>query len=176
MTNDELCRLLGDTELFHGLDAEDLRRLAAAGAVSDFPAAAVLMREGAPSESLLVILDGEVQVLKEGLSGRDHELATVGRGTVLGEVGLLESVPRTATAKALQPSRCFVLERAAFTDLLSAGEPAAQVVLLAVARALALRIQAMNDRLVRLLEDGGRARRSPELESFREALLRDWDY
>ncbi len=49
------------------------------------------------------------------------QLRTLGPGEVFGEIGLLSSVPRTATVTAVEAGRLFALDKAGFLGLVDAG-------------------------------------------------------
>ena len=114
MGRDDLVTALASVGLCEGFERDELATLADAGRVESAYMDSLLMKEGEPAHSLLIVLDGEVEVLTAGEHGADRVLATVGAGAFLGEVGLLESVPRTASARATQPVSYFLLDRNGF--------------------------------------------------------------
>lgn len=71
------------------------------------PAGTAILVEGARGDSLFVIVSGSVVVTK----GK-NELATVGPGSVLGEMALITGSPRSATATAKGEVEVFELTRA----------------------------------------------------------------
>jgi CRP/FNR family transcriptional regulator, cyclic AMP receptor protein len=69
---------------------------------------AVLLAEGTTTGKLYVLIEGEVQVLRN-----EVEIATVADpGAVFGEMAILLGAPHTATVKALTPCRLHVVEDA----------------------------------------------------------------
>ncbi len=61
----------------------------------------ILLEEGRENKALLFLLEGEVEITREG-----EALAKVSEpGTVLGEVGLLLGRPHMATVRAVRPSK-----------------------------------------------------------------------
>jgi CRP/FNR family transcriptional regulator, cyclic AMP receptor protein len=91
----------------------------------------VLCKEGEIGEEFFVIVDGEVEVTKNG-----KRLATRGGGEFFGEIALLEEIPRTATVTARTPVRLFVLTRRAFRQLIRDNPGIERKVLRALARRL----------------------------------------
>lgn len=76
----------------------------------------VLIRQGARSHRLMVLVEGSVEVCVE--DGRQrHEIARLEKGAILGEMGLLMDVPCTATATAVTPVRVLVLSTRWFRRL-----------------------------------------------------------
>jgi CRP-like cAMP-binding protein len=82
----------------------------------DFPAGAVLFEEGDPGSRMYVIQTGEVRILKR-VGPREITLARLGPGEAFGEMALLESQPRSATAVVEAPARILEIEEVAFGDL-----------------------------------------------------------
>lgn len=88
---------LGNLPLFAGLDAATLAQLGEHVEDVELEAGCYLFHEGDPSDSLYVIRTGRVQVLQDSIV-----LKELGRGEVLGELGLLIDAPRSATVRALR--------------------------------------------------------------------------
>ncbi len=84
----------------------------------------VLLLQGDPGSSMLIIEDGTVDVTRSG-SG----LATLGRGDAIGEMALLDPAPRSATVVATSEVTTIELERDVVWGLLADGDPAAVKVL-----------------------------------------------
>ncbi len=76
----------------------------------------LLVEEGDPATHLFVILRGRLSVLKREL-GRDqqHCIARLGGGDVVGEMALLDAMPRSASVKADTAARVVALPFAALT-------------------------------------------------------------
>ena len=104
-------RHLAGIELFDLLDAED--RAALAGVIDSQPLAAgeTLFHTGQPGESLFVVRSGEVELYIKDTAGQKIVLAVARAGEMFGEMSLLDSGPRTATAVALTDAELLVLDR-----------------------------------------------------------------
>ncbi len=87
-----------DTESF----IETVRRLVARKA----KAGDTILKEGDKSDSLLMTASGHVRVLRG-----QNELAKLGPGTVIGEIGLITRAPRSATVVAHEDVEYFELAR-----------------------------------------------------------------
>lgn len=72
----------------------------------------VIIREGESGDSLYIVLSGRLEVLRG-----DKVVAELERGTHVGEMALLNSRPRSATVRTLNPTRLLVMTRQAFTEL-----------------------------------------------------------
>jgi len=97
--------------LFDLLDAED--RAALAEVIDSQPLAAgeTLFQAGQPGESLFVVRSGEVELYIKDTAGQKIVLTVARAGEVFGEMSLLDSGPRTATAFALTDAELLVLDR-----------------------------------------------------------------
>jgi CRP/FNR family transcriptional regulator, cyclic AMP receptor protein len=122
--------------LFEGLSRKQLTELAKVTEDVDFRAGQVLCREGERGQEFFVIMEGDVEVTRNG-----KPVATGGSGEFFGEISLVEDVPRTATVTAKTPIRFFVLTRQAFLPLLD-EQPAIERKVL---RALAKRLISVSD-------------------------------
>ena len=68
----------------------------------------VLLNEGEREEILYILIEGNIEVLKN-----DLQIRTVSEpGAIFGEISVLLDIPHSATVKALSPSRTYVVERA----------------------------------------------------------------
>jgi CRP/FNR family transcriptional regulator, cyclic AMP receptor protein len=99
--------------LFEGLSKKELTQLARVSEDMEIPQGAALTKEGEIGHEFFVIVDGETQVQRKGRS-----LGTRGAGDFIGEIALLEQVPRTATVTAKTDLRVFVLTSKDFHHLL----------------------------------------------------------
>jgi len=78
---------------------------------------AVLFREGDPVGPMFVVLEGAARVVVAG-----HVVEMAGPGTLLGEIALIDDLPRTATVVAIAPCRVLPIGRPEF-DLLVREKP-----------------------------------------------------
>ncbi|NLF64376.1 MAG: cyclic nucleotide-binding domain-containing protein [Chloroflexi bacterium] len=110
--------ILQDVPLFSPVPAASLEALVEAGQVVTYPAGYVVCREGEEADTMYVILEGRLRVFKQDEKGNEVELAIRERGEFVGELALLDGEPRSATVVCLTSCRLFVLQRAAFMELL----------------------------------------------------------
>lgn len=79
----------------------------------------VIFREGSFSDRMFVVEHGSVEISRER-SGRRLVLATLGPGTMFGEIGLLQSAPRSATATAAEDSVLAAIDSASLLTRIAA--------------------------------------------------------
>jgi MFS family permease len=101
--------LLRSTAIFSALDGLTLERLAQQLIVLDVAEGTVVMREGDEGDRLYMIAEGALDVSRHG-----ERLASLGRGSYVGEIALLRDVPRTATVTARTDVSLRALERGPF--------------------------------------------------------------
>ena len=72
-----------------------------------------IVREGEAGAQLFIIQSGVVTVVRR-VGAREVEFATLGKGDIFGEMSLLEGLPRSATVRAVEPTRVLVVEPGGF--------------------------------------------------------------
>jgi CRP-like cAMP-binding protein len=106
--------------LLDGAGRAALERLAAAVEEEPVPAGTVVLRQGDPADDLFVLVEGFLLV--------DHDESTGSRRVnemvapdYVGEIGLVERVPRTATVTAQTDTLLWRIPGALFLDAVSGG-------------------------------------------------------
>lgn len=78
-----------------------------------YPVGSVIIRQGTRGEKMFVVVEGEV-----GVSLKGRELAIARPGEIVGEMALLNAVPRSATVTALTDCKLATIDQASFEVLL----------------------------------------------------------
>jgi serine phosphatase RsbU (regulator of sigma subunit) len=106
--------------LFQNLPPEELEALAQIARQTKYPEGSVLFYEGDPSSSFLVILDGELEVIKNFGSDAELHLAKLRSGEYLGEMSLfMRTQQRSASIRAARNSEVIEFPRNEFESLLT---------------------------------------------------------
>ncbi len=103
--------------LLPDLRADELGRLAALLRERSISAGEVLLREGETGDSLFLVAQGLFEARGSFEEG-EVLLGRLQRGDVIGEVGFLQKVPRTATVTAVQPGLVLELDGASASRLM----------------------------------------------------------
>src|SRR6516225_10511367 len=103
----------------------------------------ILFREGDAADGVFRLLSGYVDVLRE-LDGDPVLLGTVGAGQFIGEMGVVENRPRSATARAASEVEVEFLNPTEFLDQI-AGSPRTARELI---QRLSQRLREADDRIV----------------------------
>jgi len=80
------------------------------------PAGSVLFREGEPGGEMYVIQSGVVRITRN-VRGGSRLLATLGPGEFFGEMAIISSKPRTATAEVVSEARLLVIDARTFETM-----------------------------------------------------------
>ncbi len=80
----------------------------------------VIFHQGDPGDALHVITRGSVKIVLPSPEGEEAIIATLRAGDFFGELALLDSEPRSATATAVETTETLVLPRTIFRELLDA--------------------------------------------------------
>ncbi|MBV8941497.1 MAG: cyclic nucleotide-binding domain-containing protein [Solirubrobacterales bacterium] len=90
--------------LFSDLSPEEARRLATFATETSAVEGQILMKQGDYSTELIAIEEGTADVLRDG-----KRVASLHRGDLIGEMGLIERAPRNADVVATSPMRLLKL-------------------------------------------------------------------
>ncbi|MGH9304848.1 MAG: MFS transporter [Acidimicrobiales bacterium] len=126
--------LLEGCELFATAGQAALERLAALASCRIVDAGTAVVREGEAADALYLIEEGTVQVTAAGEAGIERSLRTMTAGQYFGEIGLLESIPRTATVTATSPLALYRIEGPDFLAALARNTGSARLMADAASR------------------------------------------
>ncbi|MBX3183763.1 MAG: cyclic nucleotide-binding domain-containing protein [Polyangiaceae bacterium] len=134
---DELQRI----GLFGALSSEALQHLSANLTVVTPGSGEVIFSEGETASEFYVLLEGEVEVVKQSKTGVDARVALLGVGDWFGEMSVIDVQPRSATVRALAPSRLLKIRAADLDALYRFDLKAYALVVLNIARELSRRLR-----------------------------------
>lgn len=78
----------------------------------------VIFEEGSCSDSVYIIEEGEVEIAHLKHDGSLHILGILRGNDIFGEMGLIDDMPRSATAKALTDCRISIINKSKFDTLI----------------------------------------------------------
>ncbi len=105
----------------------------------------VIFRQGDSSKKLYVVKQGKIKI-ERTVEGKKYNIATVETGDVIGEMGVLQDLPRYASAIALRACFVYAMDREQLLAKVGGVEhPAVQVI-----RVLAQRLQVANEKIEEL--------------------------
>jgi CRP-like cAMP-binding protein len=157
----DLAGRLASLSLFAGLPASDLDDLAASARTVELAADEPLFRQNEDADGLYAIEAGRVGVWLRLPGGREHALATIGPGELIGELALLDGGVRSATVRAVEPTQAFVVGRAAFAGLAGRRDSVGLIVKERLASLACARLRRRHESLAEALGVGPLAPAAP---------------
>jgi CRP-like cAMP-binding protein len=134
--------VIRDCALFKLLDDEQFAHIEPRLHLIELDAGQVLYSEGAPADTVSIVLEGSLEAVKMSvLGGEETVLSEFGPGDVIGEMALLSDRKRSASIRAQSPTRLARFQRAGYGAVERQRPDIALAVMKAVARILAQRLQ-----------------------------------
>jgi CRP-like cAMP-binding protein len=138
---------LGKVELFRGLSAKALEKVASITSEESYGAGHTLFREGDAGDKLYVLVEGRARISRRVPGMGEEALAVLGPGSSFGEMALIDDVPRSADAIVHERARLLVLTKEAVQDLMFLDKELAYEVLWNTVRILSRRLRETNDKM-----------------------------
>jgi len=103
--------LLTGVALFRSMDDDERRALAAVMDLREVRTGELVFREGDQGDTLLCVVDGELETLVKDIAGQEIVLTRIEAGDAVGEMSLLDGRPRSATVRCTEDARLLELGR-----------------------------------------------------------------
>ncbi len=132
------------SKLFYGLSPSEMEPLRQNAQAISFKANEVVFKEGDPGSGLFVIQSGAVQISAMVGPGERKVLSHLGPGDFFGEMAVLDSEPRSATASAEKDTTLYFIPR----EKLLAALEASPKMAVSLVREFSLRMRDFNRRYV----------------------------
>lgn len=145
--------------LFKDLPEASLRRIAALAVRRNYARGEVIFSQGDRGDALYGIASGRVRISATGAGGKEVFLSIMEPGDTFGEIAVMDGLPRTAGATALDNTKLLVIRRPDLLDLL-AEEPLLAVQLM---RLLCMRLRWTSELVEESAFLGGPARLAKRL-------------
>ena len=122
-------QILKTVPLFSSFSDQQLTTLASCVQYRKYPRGAAILRAGEETEALYIILSGRAKVLIPDEEGHEVILSMMGAQDFVGEMGLLDDLPSSATVETLEPCAMLRIPRTAFLSCLEDHSEVAMTVL-----------------------------------------------
>ena len=109
---------LRNCQLFAGLPAEDLERVAEITTLKSLSKGEYVFREGQPSQGFYVVQSGAINVHRVNPAGKEQVIHVFRPGESFAEVTLATDTGYPADARALEPSQLLMIDKIGFIALL----------------------------------------------------------
>jgi len=130
--------ILKSVELFQEIPGEVLSNIAQISKELNLEAGQSIFMEGDHGDSLYIIIDGGVSIIKE-----KKEIALLGHGNCIGEMALLDQEPRSADAICIKDSILLEIDQLGFYELMASND----VIMKQIIRILTKRLRETNKKL-----------------------------
>ncbi|WP_374349305.1 Crp/Fnr family transcriptional regulator [Chitinimonas sp.] len=147
----ELQRVFTQSRLLAVFDAESVSILADYMQVYRMPAGALLLKEGERSDFTVLLLSGEVNVLKTHAGRAPQSIAIITPGKLIGEMSLIDGEPRFASCVAQSEVLFAVLTRHAMLQLLDEHPKLGSQLLMRLVALVSNRLRQTSAKLVAMM-------------------------
>ena len=144
---------LGTIPIFLALAPREVRIIAELIHNRQFQAGETIFQEGDPGTGLYVIRKGSVAITVTDKDQSEVELAQLVAGDFFGETTMVDGGPRTATARALEPTELLGFFRPDLLEIIERYPRIGAKILLEVAQVLSGRLRQTNSDIKRLAGD-----------------------
>jgi len=150
---EEIFGLVGRSQFFAEFSQEDIAELAAYMDVYRAQPGQMIIREGDEGDFMMLIVDGEVDILKKSYRAAQQHMTSAGPGMTLGEMSMIDGEPRFATCMASQPTVFAVLNRDSMAKIILDHPGLGSKILIKMVTMLSLRLRQTSARLLRVMEE-----------------------
>lgn len=139
--------ILRKIPVFADMKPRELREFERVLHKREFAQGETVFREGEPGVGMYIIYRGSVGIFKNAPNGKEEQLAELREGEFFGEMALLDESPRSATARALEPSIILGLFQPDLFDLIERKPKLGNKILLNLAHIIGERLRRTNEEL-----------------------------
>lgn len=149
----EIFGLVGKSQFFTEFSKEDISTLAGYMEVFRAQPGEIIIRESDEGDFMILIVDGEVDILKKSHRAEQQHMTSAGPGMTLGEMSMIDGEPRFATCMASQPTTFAVLTRDNMAKIILDHPSLGSKILVKMVTMLSLRLRQTSGRLLRMMEE-----------------------
>ncbi len=140
--------LLRTINIFEDLSEKQLEKIFNLAHIKLFPANTVILEEGKLGGALFIIVKGRIRVTKK-VEGKEAKIITsLGAQSIFGEMSLFDNLPYSANVIALDETRCMVINKDRFDEMLQQDLPLAYKLLTQIITILSQRLRNTNEEIV----------------------------
>ena len=151
---DRLLEVIEHIRLFEDFERHEIEALATHLRCHRAPAGAVVIREGDSGDFMVIVLDGQCEIVKIGAGGLPQRLSLAGPGKTLGEMSMIDGEPRFASCIAVEDTLIAVLDRDSLSRIIAADPRLGIKILMELVLLLSQRLRSASSTLVQRLDSG----------------------
>jgi CRP/FNR family transcriptional regulator, cyclic AMP receptor protein len=141
----DILAALKQVPLFDHLSARDLKKIGRLLHERTYQPGEVIFREGDPGAGMFIVRHGRVNIVIHRPDGSEQLLTPIGERQFFGEMALLESAPRSASAVAAEKSELLGFFEPDLESLIERDAKLGSKVVWNLARLMAYRLRGMNE-------------------------------
>ena len=138
---------LNSIPLFDELTRDELSIIVDYMNLFEFDAGQTLFQEGDTGDYVCFVAEGIVDVMKKSITGSDVVISTLGKGSAIGEMAVIDKTPRSATVVARKKTQLVVLGQNGFKLILDKQPKIGNKILIGVARRLSTNLRRTTNQL-----------------------------
>ena len=140
---DDYANFIKSVYYFNSLSDENIERILKVCSCQVFDTGRVIFEEGSPGDAFYIIIKGTVEIWKN-YDRKDMNLVAIqGPGSFFGEMAIIDSLPRSATVKAIEEVRTLVIPRQDFLKIVEENSSIA----LAIMRSMSSVLRSSTEKL-----------------------------
>jgi len=133
--------------LFMALNDDDLNKIDHYIGSIELEAGDTLFCEGDNSNYAAFVIDGQLEVIKKDINNKEKVVSTLNKGSSIGELALLDGLPRSATVRAKTAASVTVLERQGLDAIIEEEPRVAVKILRHLARSVSYSMRRISNQL-----------------------------
>lgn len=144
--------ILVNFSFFRGLEEDELKVVSKKINMVKIEKGEILFKEGDKGDCVYFIVDGQIDVLKESVSGTQIGIdkvliTTLTRGRSIGEMSIIDKIPRSATVKVRTKSKLLTLTLSDFDLICDTNPKIGLKIIKEISRLLSMNMRKTSSRL-----------------------------
>ena len=148
--------VLKEVPIFEELSNREIQNIARIAYQRQYSAGEVIIHEGQSAAGMYIMVDGQAEVTKALEDGTTLHLTTLENSGLFGDVGLLDSSPRTATVRATRDSSILGFFRPELLELMNSNPRLASKVIFKLGQILTARFRLIHNEFEKAQAEIGR--------------------
>lgn len=148
----QIFSMIGHSRFFSDFTRNDIELLSRAMQIYRADEGQALIREGEIDDYMLLIIDGQVEIMKRDRNQMLQPMTTVGPGATLGEMSMIDGEPRFATCTALTPTTFAALSRDGMVKIILEEPSLGAKILIKLVTLLSARLRQTSHNLLHYME------------------------
>ena len=140
-SHETVCDLIETFNFFSDLDRNEIEVLGEWVKAYSAPVGTYIFKEGSTSASLCFIVEGDVSIFKETTPNEHMKIADIKAGGTIGEMGIVDGRPLSASAIASTASVILMIARSDFSNLVKKNGNLGVKLIWNIARIISMRLR-----------------------------------